>query len=219
MKEEKIFVKCLKFQLNSADCSKGKLFWVQGFKFHLISWTTLKFGCLFTGSEWTQQVIVRKIWDDNKRDFRRDEASRLALDWGSIGRYAIWGFVVFPHVLKGWYAVLDGKFPGNAWRAVTAKTAVDQICFPLPILASFYVFLSALEGKTDSWKGLVQECQVKLWATLKARYCFMLPAQLLNFALVPPHHRVIYVGCTTYVWLNVLCIYKRLDLDSEVFAT
>lgn len=41
--------------------------------------------------------------------------------------------------------------------------------------------------------------------------------QFINFAIIPPQHRVIYVGCTTFVWLNVLCIYKRLELNDDIF--
>ncbi len=86
---------------------------------------------------------------------------------------------------------------GNTWKAVVTKTAVDQTFFPLPILASFYVFLSALEGKTKSLSNLVEECNVKLWATLKARYCFMVPAQVspqhcLAEIAFPFSHMIIY---------------------------
>ena len=35
--------------------------------------------------------------------------------------------------------------------------------------------------------------------------------------VIPPQHRVIYVGCTTFIWLNVLCIYKRLDINNSLF--
>ena len=35
---------------------------------------------------------------------------------------------------------------------------IDQAFFPLPILSSFYIFLSALEGKTESLGQLVSEC-------------------------------------------------------------
>jgi hypothetical protein len=141
------------------------------------AWTTFKFGCLFSGSELTQQIIIRKIWDDEKRDFRRN--NRLPIDWANVGRYAIWGFAIFPHVLRSWYKVLDGRFVGRSWRAIVAKTAIDQTFFPLPILGSFYVFLSALEGKTNNLEEVMEECNTKLWTTLKARYCFMVPAQVI----------------------------------------
>ena len=77
-----------------------------------------------------------------------------------IGRYAIWGFFIFPHVLKVWYRLLDKKFAGNTWKAILSKTAIDQSFFPLPILGGFYVFLSALEGKTNSYNELMEECNM-----------------------------------------------------------
>ena len=48
----------------------------------------------------------------------------------------------------------------------------------MPILASFYIFLSLLEGKTESFAALTEECRLKLGTTLFARYCFMVPTQV-----------------------------------------
>ena len=46
---------------------------------------------------------------------------------------------------------------------------------------------------------------------------FSLFLQLTNFLLIPPHQRVVYIGVVTFVWLNVLCIFKRLDLNNDMF--
>ena len=145
------------------------------------AWTTFKFGCLFTGAELSQQIVIRKIWDDDSQDWRwsKNGWKTRELDWGSIGRYAIWGFAFFPHVLTRWYRILDSKIVTQSpWATATLKTVVDQTFFPLPILGSFYLFLSALEGKVNSLGEWTEECEVKLWSTLKARYCFMIPAQV-----------------------------------------
>ena len=69
--------------------------------------------------------------------------------------------------------ILDKKFVGNTWKAIISKTAIDQLIFPLPILGSFYIFLSALEGKTNSIDEVMEECNVKLW--------------VCNFELLPWH--------------------------------
>lgn len=140
---------------------------------------TLQFGCLFTGSELSQQIVLRKLWNEKTQTWRKSD-NRDPLDWASVGRYAIWGFAIFPHILRSWYRLLDSRvlLEGSAWKTACAKTAIDQLLFPLPILASFYVFLSALEGKTSSLSQLLEECRVKLAETLKARYCFMIPAQV-----------------------------------------
>ena len=50
------------------------------------TWTTFKFGCLFSGSEFTQQVIIRKIWNDDMREWRSAQ-DRLPLDWANVGKY------------------------------------------------------------------------------------------------------------------------------------
>lgn len=145
--------------------------WVQ----ILLKWPhtkqTLQFGCLFTGAELSQQLILR--FQTIKNGQEPDK-----IDWASVGRYAIWGFAIFPHILRKWYRLLDWKIQGKSVKSALLKTTIDQTFFPLPILGSFYLFLSALEGKTQSFSQWTEECQVKLKETLKARYCFMIPAQV-----------------------------------------
>ena len=135
--------------------------------------------------------------------------------------YFLWGFAVYPHLLRAWYAALDSRragktkyekqyvlqnsircrYGGNSWGSVAKKIAIDQIFFPgnkslccnklqsvslnryfflvsAPILVGFYLFLSLLEGRTGSLYELTAECRAKLPATIKARYCFWLPAQV-----------------------------------------
>ena len=85
--------------------------------------TTFKFGCLFTGSEWSQQLIIYKVWNDEAKTFHTVD-TRKKLDWGSIGRYAIWGFCIFPHILRRWYALIDRKIVGSGWKVALSKTAI-----------------------------------------------------------------------------------------------
>ena len=48
------------------------------------TWTTIKFGCLFSGSELTQQLIIRKIWNDDTKKWRSSQ-DRLPIDWANVG--------------------------------------------------------------------------------------------------------------------------------------
>ena len=36
-----------------------------------------------------------------------------------------------------------------------------------------------------------------------------MPAQAVNFLLVPPGLRVVYVGTCSLLWVNILCVLKR----------
>ena len=80
------------------------------------------------------------------------------------------------------YKILDKKFVGNTWKAIISKTAIDQLIFPLPILGSFYIFLSALEGKTNSIDEVMEECNVKLWVCITLNY--MHPSEKRGLCLI-----------------------------------
>ena len=45
--------------------------------------------------------------------------------------------------------------------------------------------------------------------TFQSSCLFWLPAQLVNFLIVPQHLRVVYVGTCSLLWVNILCIIKR----------
>ena len=41
------------------------------------TWTTFKFGCLFAGSELTQQIIIKKIWSDVEKKVKKIQTQRV----------------------------------------------------------------------------------------------------------------------------------------------
>ena len=90
---------------------------------------------------------------------------------------------------------------------IFTKLTLDQFLITPPLLARFYVCMSWMEGKKD----LVKECREKLVPTFQASCLFWLPAQALNFLLVPQAMRVVYVGTCSLMWVNVLCVIKRND--------
>ena len=38
---------------------------------------------------------------------------------------------------------------------------------------------------------------------------FWMPAQAVNFAMVPNQYRVVYIGAASFLWVNILCVLKR----------
>lgn len=62
-----------------------------------------------------------------------------------------------------------------------------------------------MEGKKD----LLEECRNKIVPTFQTSCMFWLPAQAINFLLVPPTARVVYVGTCSFIWVNILCWFKR----------
>ncbi|TRY79875.1 hypothetical protein TCAL_16055 [Tigriopus californicus] len=184
-----------------------------------ILWDTIKFGLLYTFAEIFQQLLTKKILDHSFHLRPALDISREPIEWLAVLRYAAWGFCLFPHILRFWYQYLDSIFESSGWKAAWKKTILDQVVFPLPILVAFFLFLSALEGNLESWDAFTAECRAKLLFTLKARYCIMFPAQLINFSCVSPANRVIYVGFVSFFWLSILSIVMGLDPNSPIFRT
>ena len=44
---------------------------------------------------------------------------------------------------------------------------------------------------------------------------FWIPAQAVNFTFLPTSWRVVYIGCASFAWINILCILKRNPTKSE----
>ena len=55
----------------------------------------------------------------------------------------------------------------------------------------------------------------KLIPTFQSSCMFWLPAQALNFLLIPQHLRVVYVGTCSLLWVNILCIIKRGVVEED----
>ena len=45
---------------------------------------------------------------------------------------------------------------------------------------------------------------------------FWVPAQALNFAVLPTRLRVTYVGLCTYVEVNILAVMRRIDIGEWI---
>lgn len=128
------------------------------------------------------------------------------LDMSSVKRYAIMGTLIIPPILTKWYHWLDNKFPSTSKRTVLKKLILDQFLLTPWLLAMFFIGMAFLEGSKG--KELLTELKQKGLMTFTLDCCYWLPIQALNFVFVPPAFRVLYIGVTTFIWMNILCFIK-----------
>jgi len=171
-------------------------------------WTTkpllvncVTYGTLYGAAELSQQCLIRKAFAEKTED----------LDLPLVGRYFVLGSTAFPTFLFFWYKILDSRMVGTTPMMVAAKVVVDQAITAPPILATFYTGMSLMEGKED----IFAECREKFWPTLMSSCMFWIPAQAVNFTFLPTSWRVVYIGCASFAWINILCILKRNPAKSE----
>ncbi|KAL3275781.1 hypothetical protein HHI36_020526 [Cryptolaemus montrouzieri] len=167
------------------------------FNKHPVISNSIVYGTLCVGAEFSQQAINKKILSYPQEPF----------DAKAIGRYTIYGVTVAGPLLFVWYKWLDKKFAGNSVRIITKKLVLDQFFMTPQLLIIFYVAMSIMENKTN----LLEECKQKFLPTFKNSCMFWLPAQTMNFLVVPPAFRVVYVGTCSFAWVNILCWIKRQE--------
>jgi len=155
------------------------------------------YGTLYAGAELSQQTLLRKILAEKPEP----------LDLNVVARYGALGSTVFPSFLFYWYKWLDGRFVGTAMKTVVSKVFIDQAISAPIILVLFYTGMSLMEGKED----LFAECKEKIVPTFTKSCMFWMPAQAVNFLLVPQTMRVVYIAACSFVWVNILCVVKRSD--------
>ncbi|KAK3891660.1 hypothetical protein Pcinc_004456 [Petrolisthes cinctipes] len=136
------------------------------------------FGGTYVGAEITQQTLLKKVWRDDK-DPNYDTAA--------FARYTFFGVAWYPIIYHHWYRWLDGRFIGTSLAVITKKSLIDQFVMEPPLLASFYIGMSIMEGKED----ILQECSEKYLTTFMSGCAFWLPAMAINFWVVPSSWRVI----------------------------
>lgn len=112
------------------------------------------------------------------------------------------GFAFTGPALHGWYETLGRVFPGGGSAAVAGSVVADQGLFA-PIVNGVYLFATGLmEG------GAPREVAAKArsgWAGVwRKSVAVWVPAQVVNFGLVPLVWRVPYVNGVALVWTVLL---------------
>lgn len=133
------------------------------------------------------------------------------IDKPTLGRYAVMGTLIYSPILFNWYKWLDRTFPGTTKKIIVRKLLLDQFVLTPPLLVIFYTGMALMEMQANTF----EECQKKFLPTFARSCVFWLPAQTINFLLIPPHLRVVYMGCASFLWVNILCYVKRQKLPLE----
>ncbi|XP_064480013.1 mpv17-like protein [Ornithodoros turicata] len=156
----------------------------------------VSYSTLYVSAEFSQQTILKR-YDESRKNY----------DWKLLLRYMIFAGTVSAPFLNYWYRYLDRVIPTKGPKTAIQKALTDQAVSSSIILATFYPAMSAMEGKED----IFEELRAKFWPTYMLSCCFWIPAQCVNFFLMPPHLRVVTVGVCSFAWVNILCIMKRKD--------
>ena len=115
---------------------------------------------------------------------------------------ALGGFLVGP-TLHGWYAWLHRAIPGSTAGSVLQRLALDQGVFAPIFTPSFMFAVRVLERPQEAPRALASVAD-DWWPAVTANWKLWIPAQLVNFAIVPLHFQVLFANGVALVWNTYL---------------
>lgn len=108
---------------------------------------------------------------------------------------ALGGFLVGP-MLHTWYSALYRIVPGTSPASIAQRLVLDQLFFAPAFIPLFLTSLLMLEGAETP----LRQTQATWWPTVLANWKLWIPAQLVNFAVVPPHFQVLFANGVAVAW-------------------
>lgn len=138
------------------------------------------------------------------REQRRKLGESFSYDWARAGRMCGYSAVLGTPLAHLWFQFLDTSiFPGRTGPLATlTKLFLDQgLMAPLGIILFFYT-LSRLENNSHDVAAATTKEKFK--PTVLANYCLWPLANYINFALVPPQQRILYINVIYVFWVTFL---------------
>ena len=120
------------------------------------------------------------------------------VDGRRLAIFSFLGAALVGPTLHVWYGVLNRLLPAAGTAGAFQRMAVDQGIFAPTFVPTFISSLMCLEGKslTDIPSGVKEAW----WPAVSGNWVIWIPAQLINFSLVPPHLQVLFANVVGMVW-------------------
>lgn len=134
---------------------------------------------------------------------------RSFIDWSQTARVALVGFCFHANFNYHWLRGLERMFPGGGTKRVSLKVILDQLIAAPMTISAFYIGLSTLEGAEDSF----EDWKNKFWTSYKTGVVYWSTMQAVNFSLIPPATRTVFVGGVALGWTIFLCHFKQQKSD------
>nr|CAD7196515.1 unnamed protein product [Timema douglasi] len=124
-------------------------------------------GTLYTGTDFSQQTFRSKI-------MRSEIEHPKSFDIGSLSRYGVVGYAIYPIMLHNWYKWLDKHYVGTATKTVVKKLLLDQFLFTPPLIAAFYITHDTpptYEFRQAAGSGFLPRQLTSSWSHLQRVWC------------------------------------------------
>lgn len=113
----------------------------------------------------------------------------------------VWQYYLYNVLFVRWCKSIT-KVVGHVGSA-PVKTFLDQaIHHPFLYFPSFYIVKGCMQQRAPSES--LKLCYEDMWENLKALWAVWVPAQLINFSIVPMHLRIPFVAGVSFLWTVII---------------
>ncbi|KAG5856367.1 mpv17-like protein [Anguilla anguilla] len=123
------------------------------------------------------------------------------IDWSQTAQVGLLGFCFHANFNYIWLRGLERMCPGGGVKRVAVKILLDQLIAGPVTISAFYIGLSVLDRRRDPF----EDWREKFWTSYKVGVIFWSTMQAVNFSLVPPVARTVFVGGINLIWTIFLC--------------
>uniref|UniRef100_A0A7E4VPW4 Mpv17-like protein 2 n=1 Tax=Panagrellus redivivus TaxID=6233 RepID=A0A7E4VPW4_PANRE len=155
--------------------------------------------CLIYG---TGDVIVQLV------DSHRQPPYTTNIDWKRVFRVGAIGMLHGP-MNHFWYGFLDRAALRGSQRVIVAKKVASDLAASPAFAVAFVTGLTLLEG--NSIREALLEYKQKFIQIFTLDACVWPPAQAINFWLVPPAFRVLFVSAVVLVYSGLFSAIRHDD--------
>ncbi|KAG5176226.1 hypothetical protein JKP88DRAFT_351176 [Tribonema minus] len=144
--------------------------------------------------------------------------------WGAVdlkrtGKFMLLNAALFAPSAHYWYQVLAKYVKGpTAMGAAVKRMALDQFLFAPVFMGLFFSALMVVEGEAAK---IPQKLKQDYWPTLVKNWGIWMPAQLINFRLVPQPYQVLWANGVGFFWnaiMSAQCFKETLDDEEQPVA-
>lgn len=144
------------------------------------------------------------------------ENGKKKYDAARTFRAVFYGSIIFAPIGDKWYKFLNGKIvlkPGENWINNIARVLCDQLIFAPACIPVYYGVMTLFEGKSIA--SAKEKIQNNFSSTLVTNWYVWPWVQLLNFSVVPVHHRLLTVNFVAIFWNTFLSIKNSKVTDDN----
>ena len=119
------------------------------------------------------------------------------MNWRRTLNFTFLNGVIVSPIMHYWYGFLSVRIVGTNLLAAVKRVAIDQSLFAPTIIPVFLGGSLLLDGKADQ---IVDKLKNDWVDTVLSNYKLWIPAQLINFSVVPPPFRVLWANFIGFFW-------------------